>query len=62
MPRLQINGEAAIASRALIHISGSIVKDTEHRHDTIRRAVRATDARATGTDIAHVEADATRVL
>ena len=63
MPRLQINGERAIATTAtLINIARRVIEHTKHRYKTIAQAIRATDKRAAGANIVRVETNSTRVL
>ena len=62
MPRLEVDGERAVAPSALVHVARRAVEVLEHRHEPGRGAVGAADARAGRPDVVHVEPDAAGAL
>jgi len=57
MPWLQIYGKGALSLAAsLVNISGGLIKDLEHRNETIRVAVSTLDVAACGPDVVDCKA------
>jgi len=59
VPRLQVGADGALALAALVDGDGGVVGDFQERHDALRLAVRALDARAQGAHRGPVVAQAT---
>ena len=62
VPRLEVHRERALAlAAALVDVARRVVEDAEHRHNPVRRAVRAADVRVGRADVVHRKADASGV-
>ena len=61
MPRFEVDGEGALTLTApLIHVPSGFVKHTEHRHETVRMAVRSANVGAGSADFGDGETDTAR--
>ena len=60
MPRFHVNCKCTGSFvAALIHVSGSVVEDTQHWDDTIRGTIGASNVGSGGSDAVDVQSDAT---
>ena len=63
MPRLQVNGEGALAlAAALVHVARSVIVDLEHGHQAVRESIGASDVRVRRSNAMDGESDASRVF
>mmetsp|Transcript_989 Transcript_989/g.1567 ORF Transcript_989/g.1567 Transcript_989/m.1567 type:complete len:407 (+) Transcript_989:1659-2879(+) len=63
VPRLHVDGKGALAlATTLIHISGSVIEDAQHGHNTVGLAVGATDVAASGANVVNGQPNATCTL
>ena len=62
VPGLQIDGEGAVATPALVDVAGRVVEHAEHGHQAVGAPVRAGDVRAGCADIVDRKTDAAGIL
>ena len=63
MPRLEVECKRPLSlSTTLVDVPCSVVKHTEHGHNTIRLAVRSLDDGAVRSNVRTVDTDSTRPL
>ena len=62
MPWLQVNRETPITTPPLVDIPSCIIEDAQHRDNTVRRAVCATNMRPRRTNIMNMKPDSASVF
>lgn len=63
MPRLNVGSNTSLAlSTSLIHVTCSVIEDTEHGHDSVGGPIGATDVTGAGTNVGDGHANSPSIL